>query len=178
VSDDDSILAGMTLHLALLSMMAVGGGVIMLAPDIERYVAESHHWITPEQFTAAYAIAQASPGPNLLYVTLVGWWSAGWAGAVLATLAIIVPPATLTLILLRVSRSAGVGRLGRAVQTGLAPVSVGLLLAGGLVLLRSVDSDWRQVGLSLVSVLVLVKTRLNPVWLILAGGVCGLLGFV
>ncbi len=63
----------MTTHLALLSFAAVGGGVIMLAPDIQRYVVDVHHWISTEQFAAAYAIAQAAPGPNMLLAR----WSAG-----------------------------------------------------------------------------------------------------
>ena len=100
MSDSDNpVLAALGVHFALLSMMAIGGGVIMLAPDIQRYVVDSNHWITAQQFAAAYTIAQAAPGPNLLYVTLVGWWAAGWAGALVATLAIIVPPATLTLVM-------------------------------------------------------------------------------
>ena len=45
----------LTSHLALLSFAAVGGGVIMLAPDIHRYVVDVHHWIDAEQFSAAYA---------------------------------------------------------------------------------------------------------------------------
>jgi chromate transporter len=178
VSDDDSVIGGIATHFALLSMMAIGGGVIMLAPDIQRYVVDLHHWITAEQFAAAYTIAQASPGPNLLYVTLVGWWAGGWAGALVATLAIIVPPATLTLVLLRASRAGGVSRFGRALQAGLVPVSVGLLGAGGFVLMKSVDSDWRQVAISCIAVLALVKTRINPVWLIGAGAVCGIVGLV
>ena len=54
-------------HFAVLSLMAIGGGVVMVAPEIQRYVVDSHHWMTAEQFSAAYAIAQAAPGPNMLY---------------------------------------------------------------------------------------------------------------
>lgn len=178
MDSDDSIVVALAVHLALLSMMAIGGGVVMLAPDIYRYVVTSNHWITREQFAAAYTIAQAAPGPNMLYVTLVGWWVAGWAGALAATLAITVPPLTCTLLLLRASRRHQAGHLGAAIAGGLAPVSVGLLAAGGWVLLRASDSSWRAVIVAALAVVLVMRTRLNPVWLIAAGGLIGMLHLV
>jgi chromate transporter len=175
-SDSGATLWDMSAHFALLSMMAVGGGVAMLAPDIHRYVVEAHHWITTEQFAAAYTLAQAAPGPNMLYVTLVGWWVAGWPGAVVATLAIIIPPVTLTLLLMRASeRGTPAGRLGRALRQGLAPVSVGLLSAGGWVLVRASDADWRG---GILTAVVVTRTRINPMWLILIGAALGILHVV
>jgi chromate transporter len=165
-------------HLAMLSMMAIGGGVIMLAPDIHRYVVEQEHWITSDQFTAAFTIAQAAPGPNVLFVTLIGWQIAGLIGAVAATVGVVAPPSLFTLVLMRVSAHRTVGRFGRAVRTGLAPVSVGLLGAGGWLLVRNADTTWRGGLLTALAVLALVRTRWNPVWLILAGAGVGLIGLV
>lgn len=178
MDSDDCIVCALALHLALLSMMAIGGGVVMLAPDIYRYVVASNHWITREQFAAAYTIAQAAPGPNMLYVTLVGWWVAGWAGAAAATLAITVPPLTFTLMLLRASRRHHGGRWGDAIAGGLAPVSVGLLAAGGWVLVRASDSGWRGALLAALTVVIAMRTRLNPIWLIAGGGFIGALHLV
>lgn len=167
--------AGLILvHFSLLSLMAVGGGVIMLAPEMQRYVVESHHWLTTDQFAAAYTIAQAAPGPNLLYVTLVGWQAAGLAGALAATLAMVGPPAAITLAVLRLSAISKAERLGRAVTRGLIPISVGLVLATGWVLLRPAENTWRGTTLSLVTVVVVLRTRINPVWLIGAGALAGI----
>ncbi len=178
-SDGSSVLWDLCTHFALLSMMAVGGGVVMLAPDIHRYVVEAHHWITSEQFAAAYTLAQAAPGPNMLYVTLVGWWVAGWQGALVATLAIIIPPVALTLVLMQASERRGAeGRFSRALRYGLAPVSVGLLFAGGWVLVQASDSNWRGGVLTAATVLAVVRTKVNPMWLIGAGGVIGILHLV
>lgn len=177
--DVSASVLGMCAHFALISMMAVGGGVVMLAPDIHRYVVDTHRWISPEQFTAAYTLAQAAPGPNMLYVTLVGWWVAGWQGAFGATLAIVVPPAALTLLLMRVNeRRHPAGPLGRAIRYGLAPVSVGLLCAGGWVLMRAADPNWRGVVLTAITVLIMVRTKVNPIWLIAAGAAIGMLHLV
>ncbi len=168
----------LTTQLALLSMMAVGGGVVMLAPDVHRYVVVAHHWITDEQFAAAYAIAQAAPGPNMLYVTLIGWQIAGFAGAVLATLAVIVPPVTLTLALLRFGGHRPAAPLGRIIRQGIAPLSVGMLLAAGWILARASDVDWRMGLISAMTVLVMTRTKINPIWLIAAGAALGLAGVV
>ena len=169
----------LTVHFALLSFAAVGGGVIMLAPDMHRYVVDAHHWITAEQFAAAYAIAQAAPGPNMLFVTLVGWQVAGWAGALGATIAIILPPATLTLVMIRLTKgksSGQIGRFGRAVKNGLAPLSIGLLVAGGWVLLDAGDAGWRAVLVAALTIVAVMRTKWNPLWLILAGAAAGMLG--
>ena len=174
----DSPLWLLTTHLALLSFAAVGGGVIMLAPDIQRYVVDVHHWIGTEQFAAAYAIAQAAPGPNMLFVTLVGWQIAGWLGALSATAAVIVPPALLTFVATRVSsrRTGPVGRFGKAVRNGLAPVSVGLLLAGVWVLFDTTDPNWRKAIAILCALALTLRTKINPLWLIVAGAVAGMAG--
>jgi chromate transporter len=173
-----SIVGPLFAHFVVLSLLAIGGGVVMLAPEMQRYVVDSHHWITAEQFSAAYAIAQAAPGPNMLFVTLVGWQAAGWSGAVAATVAIVAPPSLLTVAVMRLSAARTPGRFGRAVGKGLAPISVGLLFSTGWILLRGGAGDWRGVLLTLLAAVVVLRTRINPVWLIGAGAAAGVAGLV
>lgn len=168
-------------HLALLSFATIGGGVVMLAPDIQRYVVDVNHWIASDQFAAAYAIAQAAPGPNMLFVTLVGWQIAGWLGALAATLAVTVPPAIFTFTIGHLSnrrRSGGVGRFGKAVRNGLAPLSVGLLLAAVWVLLDTTHAGGRELIAVVLTLVVVMRTRINPLWLIGAGALAGIAGLV
>ncbi len=177
----DSPLWLLTTHLAMLSFATIGGGVVMLAPDIQRYVVEVHHWISSEQFAAAYAIAQAAPGPNMLYVTLVGWQIAGWLGAIGATLAVTIPPGLLTYAIGRVSNrrsSGGVGRFGKAIRNGLAPLSVGLLLAAVWVLLDSTHAGWRELIAVAFALVIVMRTRINPLWMIGAGAIAGIAGLM
>lgn len=166
-------LVAMMLYFSMISLTAVGGGVIMLAPDIHRYVVEVHQWISSEQFTAAFTIAQASPGPNVLFVTLIGLQAAGIAGAIVATAAIALPPFLFTLSLVRFIPLRPVGRLGKAVRNGLAPISIGLLTAGGLVLARSADTGFVQFLITMATIAAMVLTRWNPVWLIAIGAALG-----
>jgi chromate transporter len=171
---DGGGLVAMLLYFSLISLTAVGGGVVMLAPDIHRYVVEVHHWITSEQFAAAFTLAQASPGPNVLFVTLIGLQAAGLVGAITATVAIATPPFLLTLALVRFIPLRPAGRLGKAVRNGVAPISVGLLAAGGLVLAKSADTGLVQIMITLATVAAAVATKWNPVWMIAAGALLGI----
>lgn len=168
------VLVALVVYLGTISLTAIGGGVIMLAPDIQRYVVDVHRWMTVEQFAAAYTLAQAAPGPNVLYVTLVGLQVAGLPGAIAATVAIVLPAFLLTLAVVRFSAGRAPSRLGRAIRSGLAPVSIGLLAAAGLVLAKAADVGPVQVVLTLATVALAVRTRLNPVWMILGGAVVGI----
>jgi len=86
---DEVDLAALGLHFALLSLMAIGG-VSSILPDMQRYMVEAHHWLSGTQFADAYALGQAAPGPNMMFVTLLGLQVAGWTGAIVATLLTMV----------------------------------------------------------------------------------------
>jgi chromate transporter len=166
-------IVAMMLYFSMISLTAVGGGVVMLAPDIHRYVVEVHRWISSEWFASAFTIAQASPGPNVLFVTLIGLQAAGIVGAIAATVAIVTPPFLLTLTLARLMPVRPAGRLGKAVRNGVAPISIGLLAAGGLVLSQAADTGFVQFLLTAATVAAMVLTKWNPVWLIAIGAAAG-----
>ncbi|OGA35490.1 MAG: chromate transporter [Betaproteobacteria bacterium RIFCSPLOWO2_12_FULL_62_13b] len=170
-------LPALALHFALLSLMAIGG-VSSILPDMQRYVVEVNHWMSGKQFADAYALAQAAPGPNMMFVTLLGWQLAGWAGAIVATLAIVGPPILLTMGVTRLNARNPDTPLGRAIRGGLGPIAIGLTLSSGWILARSSDHDWPAGALTLLTVALMLRTRLNPVWLILAGAIAGMTGII
>ena len=170
-------LPALGMHFALLSLMAIGG-VGSILPDMQRYVVEANHWLSASQFADAYALGQAAPGPNMMFVTLLGWQLAGWAGALVATLALIFPPIVLTLAVTRLSANNPDAPLGRAIRGGLGPIAIGLTLASGWILAQSADNDWRGALLTLATVALMLRTKLNPVWLILAGAIAGMTGML
>ena len=174
---DRADLGALALHFALLSLMAIGG-VSSILPDMQRYVVEANHWLSERQFADAYALAQAAPGPNMMFVTLLGWQLAGLTGAIVTTLATIGPPIVLTLCVTRLNARNPDAPLGRAIRGGLGPIAIGLTLASGWILARSNDPDWPAGALTLLTILLMLRTRLNPVWLILAGAIAGMTGIL
>lgn len=165
-------------HLSLLSMVAIGSGLGAVLPEVHRFVVEQHHWLTDEQFVAFYTIGQAAPGPNFMYVTLIGAQVAGWVGSAVLAVGIIGPSTLFTYCLARMGMVNGDGRIQRVLKSGLAPVSVALMLSSSWVLAHTVDNDWRAALVTVISAIILYLTRIHPLWLIAAGALAGLAGLV
>jgi chromate transporter len=164
------------LQFLVLSFLAIGGAPTVL-PDIHRYVVEVHHWMTSAQFAELYALAQVAPGPNAMFV-LIGWRVAGWAGAAATTLPLLVPASTLTLLVGHLHAHHPNSALALAIRRGLTPITIGLMLASGWILMRAVDHDWRGYLLTLVTVVLVLRTPWNPLWLLAAGALAGIVGLV
>ena len=164
-------------HFALLSLLAVGGAMTT-APDMHRYVVNQHGWLTDAQFAASVALAQAAPGPNVMFVAVIGFNVAGLAGAAATLVGTLLPSTTLALVIARWGRKNENSRSLRAFNTGMAPLTIGLLLATGWVLLRPSGGHAGALLLAAATVLVMMRTKLSPVWLMAAGAGAGMLGWV
>ncbi len=165
------------MHFALLSLLAVGGA-ITTTPDMNRFVVGQKAWLTDTQFAGSIALAQAAPGPNVLFVAVIGFNVAGLAGLV-ATLGGSLLPSTLMAVAAgRVGDQRRDSRLLRAFTEGLAPVTIGLLLATGWVLTEPAHGRWSTVPLLVGTIVLMQRTRISPVWPILAGAFAGLAGWV
>jgi chromate transporter len=173
---------GMLLNLAgyfaMLSMLSFGG-VSASLPEIHRYFVDQQHWMTSEQFTRLFGIANAAPGPNMMVVGLLGFQMAGAAGAVVSFGAMALPSSLFAYYV------GGVWHRFRdrpwriAIQAGLVPLTVGLLLASGYVLTLAADGgSWVAYVLSGATVVLMMGTRLHPLWCLGVGAVLGALGCV
>jgi chromate transporter len=165
------------LHFALLSILAVGG-VNAVTPEIHRQVVEVSHWMSDREFAELFAVAQATPGPNMLISTLVGWKVAGAWGAVVATLAMVGPS---SLIVYAGSRAWDRfrDRPWRAyVQAGVAPVVVGLIGSSGYLLAKGAAADWKGILVCAASAALIWRTRLNPLWMLAGAAGLALAGVV
>lgn len=171
-------LPGLFGHFLLWSLLSVGGAIGLL-PDMHRYLVDAQHWVTNTEFNAALALAQASPGPNMiLFATLLGWHVAGLLGALAGAVGLILPSTLITLAYFRFSSDNPAHQWIRALHDGLAPVTVGLLLSAGWLLAEQNVHNARE-GIGVMAVIGLnVWTRVNPLWLLLAGAVAGALGWV
>lgn len=181
------------LYYLSISLLAVGG-VIGTAPDMHRFLVNDQRWLTDMQFNASVAIAQAAPGPNLLFVALLGWnvglnaggaGVAGWAWGLLGTLlcmfGMLLPSTTLTWFATRWAYRNRERRSVRAFKQGLAPLVIGMLLATAWVLGRFngvAATDAPLWLLALVSGLLVWRTQLHLLWLLAGGALLGALGWV
>jgi len=166
-------LAGVFVYFMVLSFLAIGGAPSVL-PEIHRYVVEVHAWLTSAQFAQIYSLAQAAPGPNVMYVPLVGWHIAGWAGAVATLVAVLVPSFSLTFLIAKFYEAHPNSVFGVAIRRGLTPITIGLIFSGALILVPAVNTDWRGYVLTGLTVVLLVRTKLNPIWLLVGGAAAGL----
>ena len=161
----------------LMSLFAVGGANAAI-PEMHRIAVDVQHWLTDRQFADVYAISQLSPGPNVLIVTLIGYAVAGVAGALAATLAMCVPTAVLAFWVSRLLTRSSHSRWPAIIQAALVPLSIGLMGASGFVLALTSDRTW-PAGLVTAGAAVLAfATRINPLWLLLAGGLLGFAGLM
>jgi chromate transporter len=176
------------LHFASLSLLAVGGA-ITTAPDMHRFLVDQQHWLTDPQFNASIAIAQAAPGPNVLFVALMGWnvglnaggYPMAALGLMATMLGILLPSTTLTYLSAQWGHRNRHLRGVRAFKQGMAPIVVALLIATGWVLAATHDvpaRDWKLWALTAVTALVVWRTRLHLLWLLGAGALLGALGWV
>lgn len=183
-------------HFASLSLLAVGGA-ITTAPDMHRYLVDETYWLSESQFTSSIALAQSAPGPNILFVALMGfnvglnaaaglgggWFSAALAslGVLLAMLGIMLPSSILTYTATRWAHQHR-DKLGiRAFKSGMAPIVIALLLSTAWLLTISQNQparDWPLYVLTAVTTLVVWRTRVHMLWLIGLGALLGGLGWV
>jgi chromate transporter len=165
-------------HFLMLSLLAVGGAITTV-PDMQRFVVRERGWLDDAQFTGCIALAQAAPGPNVLFVAVIGFNVGGLAG-VLATMAGTLLPSTT--LALSVTRWGDKNResLGlRAFTTGLAPLTIGLLVSTGWILLQPTRLHWVNAGVLVAfTLLLMMRTRLSALWPIAAGALAGIMGWV
>ncbi len=179
---------GLFLHYLSLSLLSIGGA-ITTAPDMHRFLVDQQHWLTDAQFNASIAIAQAAPGPNVLFVALLGWnvglnaggLSAGLLGVFLALLGILIPSTTLTYVAARWGHRNRELRAVRAFKQGLAPIVVALLIATSWILAGANGSslkDWPAWLVTAATALVVWRTKIHLLWLLGAGALLGWLGLI
>ena len=183
-------------HFLTLSLLSIGGA-ITTAPDMQRYLVVQQHWLSDSQFTACMALAQAAPGPNVIFIALLGWdvginaaggvaagtaaWGWGLLGAFTTMFGILLPSTTLTFAAARWGHRNRELLAVRAFKAGMAPIVIALLAATGWILSAgqgSAADSWRLWLVTAAVTLLVWCTRIHLLWLLAAGGLLGWFGWV
>lgn len=176
MSGQDGI-GNFVLHLALLSLIAVGG-VNTIVPELYRQVVEVNGTLTAQQFADLFAIGQAAPGPNVLFVTLIGWQLAGATGALLAAAALCVPTCTIAFFATRVWDRFREARWRIATEAGVIPVVIGFIAASALLIAQAADVNIAAFAITAATAAFAFWGRFNPLWALAVAALLGLAGFV
>jgi chromate transporter len=170
-------------HFLVLSLMSIGGA-ISTTSEMHRFLVEQHHWLTQAQFNDSIAIAQAAPGPNVLFVALMGWNVGMNAGSTVAAVfgvavtmfGILIPSTFLTYFASQWGHRNRHLRAVRAFKQGMAPLVIALLMATAWILASAGGrgvADWPLWLVSLASCLIIWRTKVHLLWVLGAGALLG-----
>jgi len=176
------------LHYVSLSLLSLGGA-IAAAPEMHRYLVDEQHWLTDAQFSTSITIAQAAPGPNVLFVALMGWniglnagdMRTGLLGMAVCMIGILLPSTIFTYLATRWVHRNRELRSVRAFKLGMAPIVVGLVFATGWIIASAhsrPSEDWPLWLITAVTMLLMLNTRIHILWLLAAGALIGGLGLI
>lgn len=168
----------LTTHLALLSLVSFGGIPAML-PDIRTFVVATQGWLTDREFANAFAVVSSMPGPNMVVMMgLIGWKLGGASGAIGAALATFGPACALIYVVRGLWDRWRATAWQRVVRRGLAPVTLGVVIAGGFAMANAAATGWPTIALTVAAAVLVITTRLSPLWAFGVGGVLGGLGLL
>lgn len=184
------------LHFVSLSLLSIGGAITTV-PEMHRYLVTQQAWLAEDQFSSSIALAQAAPGPNVLFVAVLGWtvgmnaaagpaagasaWAFASACVFAAMMGILLPSATLTYFAARWGQRNRERPTVRAFKLAMAPIVVALLVATGWILTAGHGSWASHPGpylLTLATALIVWRTRIHLLWLLAAGALAGAVGWV
>lgn len=177
MSSDGHTLLLLAGYFGLMSLLAIGGGNAAV-PDMHRVAVEVMHWMSDRQFADMFAIAQATPGPNALIVTLIGYHVAGVTGALVTTVAMCGPTCVLAFFVGRIWQRFKEARWRMVIQAGMVPVSIGLIGATAVVVTRAAATNWVAVAITVVTAIITYHLRVNPLWIFASAGLLGLAGVI
>lgn len=169
--------ASLFLRFLILCTFAVGG-LNTVMPGMFHYVVDEKALLSARQFTDLYALGQAAPGPNALWVTLIGLQIGSWTGALATTAAMLLPGIAFSLAMVTLQARNPNAPFTVAFRRGLAPIAIGLMFSSGWVLLGSIGHEWTGLALTFLTVAAILRTRLNPLMLLAAGALAGVAGIV
>ena len=157
-----------------VSILTVGGGMAAF-PEMKILTVDVHHWFSFAELIHLYSVGQMAPGPNMMMIVSIGEWAGGTLGAIAVLIAFFGPTAILTFVVAKAWRNLEKWPWRSSIQQGLAPVSIGLLLAGGISLAKGAIPGVETGVLAVAVLLILLQYKVNPALLVSASAGVGVL---
>jgi chromate transporter len=167
----------LAVHFALISLVTIGGANTAI-PEMHRIAVQMQGWMNDQQFSDMFAIAQLTPGPNVIIATLIGYQVSGFTGAAVATLAVCGPTCVATYCVARVWDRFRDAPLRKAIQAGLVPVSIGLLAASAYILFGANEPSVIVFMITAVAAAFGLFLKTNPLWIFAIAAILGAAGFL
>ncbi len=174
---DGGTLLTLASFFAVLSLFAIGGGNSAV-PEMHRFAVDVEHWLSDRQFADTFALAQLTPGPNLIIVTLIGYHVAGVLGALVTTLAMCGPTCVFAFFVGRAAERFKGATWHGALSRGLIPVTLGLTAASAIVVATTADYGLVAAGITLGTAVTAYFVRVHPLWAFAVAALLGLAGLV
>jgi chromate transporter len=161
---------------AYLSLLTVGGGMAAF-PEMKILTVDVHRWLTFPQLIHLYSVGQMAPGPNMMMIVSIGEWAGGFPGALVTVFAFFGPTALLAFVVARLRKRLEKWPWRNSIQQGLAPVSIGLLLAGCFTMAKGATAGLATATIAVSVLLILLRYKINPALLVVGGAIAGVLSF-
>ena len=156
-----------------IGAFTVGGGMAMV-PLMENEIVTRHGWLTKEEFLDIFAVAQASPGVMAVNMAShIGHKISGMRGALLASVANILPSLVCILAIAFFFRAFQENHWVEAAFKGIRPAVVALIALPVFTIMRSARITWRNCWIPILSTLLIWAWGVSPVWIVIAAGLGG-----
>lgn len=162
---------------AFLSLLTVGGGMAAF-PEMKILTVDVHKWLTFPQLIHLYSVGQMAPGPNMMMIVSIGEWAGGLVGALVTVIAFFGPTALLAFVVARLWKRLEKWSWRTSIQQGLAPVSIGLLLAGCFTMAKGAVTGLETATIAVGVLLILLRYKINPALLVVGGAIVGIFSFI
>jgi chromate transporter len=177
MKSNGGILLTLAAFFATMSLFTIGGANSAV-PEMHRYAVDVQHWLTDPQFSETFALAQLTPGPNVIIVTLIGYHVAGVLGGLVTTLAMCGPTCLFAYFVGRASDRFKGAAWHNALSRGLVPVTLGLLASSAAVIATTSDFGWLAVAITAGTAITAFFVRVHPLWAFAAAAALGVAGLV
>ena len=165
-------LVGMALLFLKIGAVLYGSGYVLLA-FLRADFVDRLGWLTETQLLDAVAIGQVTPGPVFTTATFIGFLLAGVPGAIVATVAIFLPSFVFVAAIHSQVKRLRASSITAPILDAVNAAAVGLMTLVTVFLGRSALVDVPTILVALAALAVLILTKINSLWLILAGAIVG-----